>query len=66
MNYTIDKQIINLRCELARLLEVINNESEHLAACEVWNIADALTTSLICNHSKNPNVLSLAEFVRIK
>jgi hypothetical protein len=66
VSYTPDKEIINLKWELDRKIEALNNKFEHLAICALWDVVNTISTTLLIHQNLNPNVLSLTNFIQTK
>jgi hypothetical protein len=50
--------------ELNRLVDALNEQSPHLAACAVWSIADTLLITLCCERaSTNAHLQALRKFL---
>ena len=68
MNVTKNKEyqaVQEKKWELNRLVDALNEQSPHLAACAVWAITDTLLITLCsARGSNNPHLQALRKFLR--
>jgi hypothetical protein len=55
-----------MKWALDRLVNELNAENPHLAACAVWDIAGTLVITLLQAKNPNPHIPKLAQFLHEK